>query len=112
MFNKKRLKISLALGGLLGILCIIGVGLRLGFDGNALFLFATWFNRVIMGLIIGLAGGLTLIKGKSNPLLRGLVLGALVSLAWFLDTGLRDAVGFSAGLAYGMVIDYLATRYS
>jgi hypothetical protein len=112
MFNKKRLQISLILGALLGILCIIGVGLRLGFEGNQLLLLATWYNRVIMGLVIGLAGGIIVIKGKYNPLVRGLLLGLMVSLAWYLATGLRDIVGFGAGLAYGMAIDYLATRYS
>src|SRR4030043_1475231 len=98
MFNKKRLKISLISGALLGILCILGVGMRLGFAGNESFLLAAWFNRVIMGLVIGLAGGIIIIKGKYNPLFRGLLLGLIISLAWYLDTGLRDTIGFAAGL--------------
>jgi hypothetical protein len=112
MFNKKRLVISLICGALLGIICIFGVGIRLGFGGNELFILATWYNRVIMGLVIGLAGGMTIIEGKLNTLLRGLILGFMVSLALFLSTALRDPLGFMAGLAYGMIIDHLASKYS
>ena len=86
--------------------------LRLGFEGNELFLLANWYNRVIMGLVIGLAGGITVIKGKFNPLLRGLLLGLMVSLALFISTELRDPLGFMAGIAYGVIIDFLASKYS
>ena len=112
MFNKKRLVIALICGALLGIICVIGVGLRLGFGGNELFILATWYNRVIMGLVIGLAGGMTVIKGKFNVLLRGLLLGLMVSLALFLSTELLDPLGFMAGIVYGVIIDYLASKYS
>jgi len=112
MFNKKRLAIALICGALLGVFCIIGVSLRLGFTGNEFFIIATWYNRVIMGLVIGLAGGLNVIKGQFNSLLRGLLLGLMVSLALFLSTELRDPSGFMAGIVYGVIIDYLASKYS
>ncbi|MBN2250612.1 MAG: hypothetical protein JW724_00875 [Candidatus Altiarchaeota archaeon] len=112
MFNKKRLKIALVSGALLGIVCIAGVGLRMGFEGNELFLLATWYNRVIMGLVIGLAGGLTVIRGRFNPVVRGLLLGTMISLALFLSTELRDPLGFTAGIAYGPIIDVVASKYS
>jgi hypothetical protein len=112
MFNKKRLGIALLCGALGGILCILGFGLRLGFEGNELFLLATWYNRVIMGLVIGLAGGIAIIRSKFNPILRGLLLGLIISLAWFLSSELRDPLGFMAGIVYGMIIDYLASKYS
>ena len=111
-FNGKRLKIALVCGALLGILCIFGVGLRLGFGGNEIFILANWYNRVVMGLVIGLAGGITVIKSKFNPVLRGLVLGLMVSLALFLSSELRDPLGFMAGIGYGLIIDYLASKYS
>ncbi|MFA6027438.1 MAG: hypothetical protein WC752_00740 [Patescibacteria group bacterium] len=112
MVNKRRLIIALICGALLGIICILGVGIRLGFGGNELFILATWYNRVIMGLVIGLAGGITVIKGKFNPLVRGLLLGLMVSLALFLSTELRDPLGFMAGVVYGVIIDHLASKYS
>lgn len=112
MFNKKRLIIALISGALLGVICVVGVSLRLGFDGNELFILATWYNRFIIGLVIGLAGEITLIKGKFNSIIRGLLLGLIISLALFLSTGLRDTLGFVAGLAYGIIIDYIASKYS
>ncbi|MFC2163166.1 hypothetical protein ACFLRF_05745 [Candidatus Altiarchaeota archaeon] len=112
MFNKKRLVLALICGAILGIFCILGVGLRLGFEGNELFILATWYNRVIMGLIIGLAGGINVINNKFNPLLRGLLLGLIVSLALYLSTELRDPLSFMAGIVYGVIIDYLASKYS
>jgi hypothetical protein len=112
MFNKKRLEIALASGALLGFICILGVNLRFGFRNNELFVLATWYNRVIMGLIIGLAGGIILIKNKFNFLIRGLIFGLITSLALFLSTELRDPLGFIAGIFYGVIIDYLASKYS
>lgn len=112
MFNKKRLTIALICGGLLGVVCVIGVGLRMGFVGNELFILATWYNRVIMGLLIGLAGGVVITNGRINFLLRGMLFGLLVSLALFLGTEFRDPLGFVAGIVYGVIIDYFATKYS
>ena len=65
-----------------------------------------------MGLVIGLAGSWQFIKGKNNTFLRGLSLGLLISLALFLSTGLRDPMGFAAGIIYGLIIDLIATKYS
>ncbi len=96
----------------MGIFCIIGVSIRLGLAGNELFLLATWYNRLLMGLVIGLAGAWQLSKTKSNPLLRGFILGLMVSLALFLSTELRDPIGFAAGIVYGIIIDFVASKYA
>lgn len=104
----KRLRISLLVGAILGIFCIIGVGYRQGYSGNGLFLFAMWYNRIIMGLAIGLAGDWL----KNRYIIRGLILGTLITAAFFFSTGFRDWLGFFAGIGYGVIIDYLATKYS
>jgi Mg/Co/Ni transporter MgtE len=109
---KKRLIVSVLLGALLGIFCIIGIGFRLGFDGNGLFLFSAWYNRVLMGLLIGLAAPLVIVKNKYNPIVRGLLLGLIVSYSWYVASGNRDTAGFAAGIAYGVIIDWVATKYS
>lgn len=111
---KKRLVISILLGAFLGIFCIIGIGSRFGFVGKELFLLSAWYNRVLMGLAIGLASPLVLFKNSLtlNSLVRGLLLGFLVSLAWFVDTGWVDPLGFLAGLVYGVIIDVVATKFS
>lgn len=96
----------------MGIFCIIGVGLRLGFVGNEIFLAATWFNRVIMGLVIGLAGSVTLVKGEYNFLVRGFLFGFLISFSLLIATDFRDVTGFIAGIVYGVIIDFVATKFS
>jgi hypothetical protein len=109
----RRLLVSLIVGAVLGGVCIVGVGGRLGFAGNELFLFGVWYNRLTMGLLIGLAGPLKpLGTGKLNTIVRGLALGAFVSLGLALATGFRDMMGFYAGIAYGPIIDLVATWLS
>jgi hypothetical protein len=109
----KRLLTALIMGAILGGVCIVGVGGRLGFAGNELFLFGVWYNRLIMGLLIGLAGALKpLGTGKLNTIVRGLALGTFVTLGLALATGFRDMMGFYAGIAYGPIIDLTATWVS
>ena len=102
----KRLKVSIITGALLGIICIIGGGIRMGFSGNALHLFALWYNRLIMGILIGLTKMQPGIKG----LIKGGALGLLVSLAFYLSTAMYDLVSFLAGIIYGVVIVAVARR--
>jgi hypothetical protein len=111
--NGRRLIVSLISGAALGVVCILGVALRSGsVAGEGLFLIAMWYNRVIMGLVIGLAGRVKLIEGPGNRYLRGAILGLLVSLAIFLSTAMRDVPSFLAGIAYGIIIEYVAARYA
>lgn len=108
--RNKRVLIAILTGAVLGIFCIIGVSVRLGFSGNELFIFSTWLNRVIMGLVIGLAvcPG---VKGSSKmALLRGAFLGLLISGSFYLATDFKDTPGFFAGIVYGVIIDYVATK--
>jgi len=110
---KKRLTISIVAGALLGIVCIIGGSIRAsGFAGSELFLIAMWYNRVIMGLTIGLAGDWQLIEGAANRYLRGILIGLLISAAFFLSTGFQDVLAFFAGLIYGVIIEYVAHRWA
>lgn len=111
--NYRRLFISVASGAVLGIVCILGVGLRSGgFAGQGLFLLAMWYNRLIMGLVIGLADGLRLTDGPGNRYVRGAILGLIVSLAIFLSTEFRDVPSFLAGIVYGLIIEHVAARYA
>ncbi|MDD4353395.1 MAG: hypothetical protein PHN56_02965 [Candidatus Nanoarchaeia archaeon] len=100
-----RLYFSIILGAVLGIACIIGVSLRIGFSGNELFIIGTWYNRVIMGLVIGL-----LPRAKKLPIVRGAFMGLIISLSLALPTNFYDIPGFFAGIAYGIIIDYFASK--
>ena len=107
----KRVLIATILGGLLGIFCIIGISLRMGFVGNELFILATWINRVVMGFVIGLASGF-MFKKKSNLVyLRVAILGLIIGGSFYIATAFIDTPGFFAGIVYGIIIDYIATKY-
>ena len=109
----KRMKISVLTGAFLGVFCIIGVGSRIGYTGNELYLLGMWYNRVIMGLIVGLSKDIILIdNNRNNTVLRGLIIGTLVTTAIFLSTSFKDIPSYFAGVAYGIIIDYVSTRYS
>jgi len=75
---KKRLITALFGGALLGIVCVVGAYVRSGFTASPVFVFSLWYNRVIMGLIIGAPWIKT---GRIQALLRGALLGLLVSFA-------------------------------
>lgn len=110
---RNRLVLATLTGAILGILCIVGIGFRLGFAENGLFLFSAWYNRLLMGLMIGLAGEIVLLKkGLANCLLRGAILGFIVSLSWYVASDTRDLTGFLMGIVYGVIIDFVATKYS
>lgn len=114
--NYKRLGVSVLLGAVLGIFCIIGVGSRVGIAGNELYLFGMWYNRVLMGVLIGFAGSWKLIQGEEknlkNAAVRGFILGIIVTSAIFFSTSLKDVPAWFAGVAYGVIIDVVATYFS
>ncbi len=109
---KKRLLIALGSGAVLGIFCILGASVRLGWQGNQLLILSLWYNRLVMGLMIGLAADFNLVKGEFNWILRGAVLGLGVSAAYFLTAGANDWVSFIAGVIYGVIIEAVLRRYS
>jgi len=108
----KRLGLSVLSGAVLGIFCIIGGSIRLGWQGNQLLLFALWYNRLVMGILIGLAGNLIIVKSDWNRVLRGAVLGLIVSGAYFFTSGVSDWVSFFAGIIYGVIIEFVLNRFA
>ena|SRR6056297_919475 len=108
MFSK-RLKISLLMGAILGVVCIIGALIRSGFNLSSVYLFAFWYNRLLIGLVIGISQ-----KTERLPkaLARGAIFGFLVSFAFYSATGFSDPVGFVAGIFYGVIIELVAKKYA
>ncbi len=98
---RKRIVFGILFGAILGVFCILGAQMRSDFTQEASYLFAFWYNRVILGLLIGV---LTPIPFK-QALLRGALLGAVVSFAFYSSTGFSDLSGFLAGIAYGVIIE-------
>lgn len=103
----KRMKVSLLAGAALGVVCIIGALIRSGGSSGAGFLFALWFNRLLMGMVIGLMED---IKETPRLILRGAVTGLLVSFAFYSADGFGDAVSFLAGIVYGIIIELAARK--
>lgn len=103
----KRMNASLLAGAVLGVFCIIGALVRSGFQIEYYLLFSLWYNRLLMGLVIGLPWPRI---GMPKLLVRGAVLGLIVSFAFYSATGFTDVVSFLAGLVYGVIIEYLAYR--
>ena len=112
--NLKRISIGLLTGAILGIICIIGVGTRLGFSGNIVYLIGMWYNRVIMGLMVGLSEGIIILEKnrKHNSIFRGACIGLIVTTAIFLSTSFRDIPSFFVGILYGAIIDFISTSKS
>ncbi len=116
--NWKRLIIALAIGALCGLFCAYGtsqldpeaIGIP-GFEITFALLAATFYNRLLIGLVIGLAGGIVLVSGKlANAALRGAILGAIVTVAISFYGGAEILIAF--GIVYGIIIDVVATKFS
>lgn len=105
----KRLVIGLITGAILGIFCIIGANLRYGGDLSTAYLFSFWFNRLIMGLVIGL------LPVWEHPLkfsTRGLFIGLFVSFAFYSATEFQDLTGFLAGGVYGIIMEWTTKKFA
>jgi len=97
-----RLKSALLGGAILGLVCVVGGYLRSGGTAAPTFIFALWFNRVIMGLVIGAPWPAA---ARNKALLRGAILGLVVSFAFYSATGFKDPVSFAAGIVYGIILE-------
>jgi hypothetical protein len=104
---KKRLIVSIITGAILGVVCIAGAQMRYDVDLNGLYLFSFWFNRVLIGVVIGL-----LVTEENVPkmVIRGLLVGLFVSFAFYSSTDFFDPVGFIAGGIYGIIIEFVAKK--
>ena len=98
----KRLKMALAGGAVLGLICVAGAYVRSGFTASPGMVFSLWYNRVVMGLMIG-APWPRVNMGKA--LVRGALFGMLVSFAYYSSTGFQDHVSFVAGIVYGIILE-------
>ncbi len=103
----KRLIVSTITGAILGVVCIVGANLRFGGDLAVYFLFAFWFNRLLMGVLFGVLPPLEdwkLLVG------RGIVVGLLVGFAFYSATDYFDHMGFAVSAAYGVILEFVAKK--
>lgn len=104
---KERMRLALIGGALLGIVCVIGAYLRSGFSASPAFVFSLWYNRVIIGLVVGAPWRKTV---RSKALLRGSLLGLLISFAFYSSTEFQDSISFVAGILYGVLLEGWLSR--
>lgn len=103
----KRMRTALIGGALLGVVCVIGAYIRSGSSASSGYVFSYWYNRVIIGLIVGAPWPVTT---RAKALLRGGVLGLLVSFAFYSSIGFEDPVSFAAGIIYGVILEWWLSR--
>jgi uncharacterized membrane protein len=103
----KRMKVALIGGALLGLVCVAGASVRSGFIASPVFVFSLWYNRVIIGLAVGAPWAAT---SRNKALLRGALLGLLVSFAFYSSTGFVDPISFVAGILYGVLLEGWLSR--
>jgi uncharacterized membrane protein len=104
---KKRLRVGLIGGALLGLVCVIGAYIRSDFTASPVFVFSLWYNRVILGLVVGAPWGETT---RGMALLRGALLGLIVSFAFYSSTEFQDPISFVAGIFYGVILEAWLSR--
>ena len=110
-----RTLISAGLGAILGIFCIIGVSHRIPaviLTSSSIYLLGAWYNRLIMGIMIGLAGEFHFLGEKFQiveSIIRGIVIGAIISVSFSFLQQQPTWTYFFAGIAYGLIIDPVST---
>ena len=119
MINYKRLIISTVTGALLGIVCIIGVGLRIegGYLENIVYLLGIWMSRLVLGVLIGFVEDFTILPSMGwkkwvNAGIRGIFFGLLLSVTVLLLDPYYSYTTFAAGIAYGLITDLVATFFT
>jgi hypothetical protein len=107
----KRMLVSLLLAAFFGLGCAYGTSTVEipGFTVTMPYLETIFYARLLMGFMIGLAGGVVLLKGATkNAVLRGAVIGAISSVSISFYGGAE--VFIAAGIVYGIITDVVATK--
>ncbi|MFX0071042.1 MAG: hypothetical protein ACFFAO_08125 [Candidatus Hermodarchaeota archaeon] len=117
--NIKRLVCSTILGMCFGIICILGTPLtvpnRVFLPSLEIYLIGAWYNRFIMGIVIGFAGDLKIYKEKDNILnsiIRGALIGAIVSTSFAFLRNYPAILFFIVGIIFGILNDLISTKYT
>ena len=112
--NPKRIAIATTIGLLCGAYCAYATSQMenpaTGAPFGIFILLSIVYNRALIGFVIGIAGSI-----KLHPVLRGAILGAIVSFALTIPafeqgTGALILVPF--GVVYGIIADFVATKLS
>lgn len=113
IMNAKRMILSLIIAGLFGVFCAYGTSTVdiPGFEITMPYLLTIFYSRLLIGLVIGLAENIQLLKKELlNSLVRGAIFGAIVSVSISFYGG--GTIFIVAGIIYGTLTDLIATKLS
>ena len=111
--NGKRMIIALILGALTGVICAIGtvIGNNPIFQISLMYLIYLWYNRLILGFVLGIADNVRIINHElGNSVIRGALIGAILSIILVIIPGLAAYSFILAGIVFGIIIDLIATK--
>jgi hypothetical protein len=110
-----RMLIALGLGAIFGAFCAWATSTApIPAEWLTIeFLIYIWYNRLILGFIIGYAEKIKFIESKyGNAAIRGAILGTILSVILIIISGLPAISYLFAGTIYGIIIDVIATKFS
>ena len=112
--NAKRIAIAATIGLLCGLYCAYATSQMenptTGAPFSIFILLSIVYNRALIGFVIGIADGI-----KLHPVLRGAILGAIVSFAMTIpafEQGAGALILIPFGVVYGIITDFVATKFS
>jgi hypothetical protein len=111
----KRMMTALILGATFGLFCAWATSTApIPAEWLTIeFLIYIWYNRLILGFIIGYAENMKFIESKyGNAAIRGAILGTTISIILVIIPGLPAISYLWAGTIYGIIIDIVATKFS
>ncbi len=81
-----------------------------GFQTTIQYLLTIFYNRLLIGFVVAFSESIKILnKDPHNSILRGSLIGAVVSVALFIQTGSPSFI--PAGIVFGAIADFLATKY-
>jgi hypothetical protein len=113
--NVNRMISALILGAIFGLFCAWATSTApIPKEWLTLeFLIYIWYNRLILGFVIGFAENINFIKSRySNAIIRGAIIGTIISVILVIIPGLAAISYLFAGTIYGIIIDVIATKFS
>ena len=117
--NSKRIILGIVLGAIFGIICATGAFILLSSEPSipnlTMYLAGAFYNRIIMGFLIGLASEIKIVKDKNNiinSIIRGAILGILVSTGFAFFNVYLNINFFIMGIVFGVLNDLISTKIS
>ena len=111
--NGKRMIVCVILGAISGAICATGTTILqpVSYSITMAFLFYIVYNRIVLGVFIGLVGEVTFVDNEIlNPILRGALFGAIISVVMIIIPEISSMNYLIAGIVFGAIIDLIGSK--